>query len=235
MHRIFGKQIAFHTGGSVIARVCRVYKRLSGEPRIDRESRAKKGLHVAGKNIAVFGICRGMSNVESILDELKVSGFRNEDISILFPENLGPKELTTVKSTKGSEGAAIGGTSGAVLGGALGWLTGIGALAIPGVGPLIAAGPIVAALAGVGAGGAIGGIAGGLAGLGLPEYEAKRYEGHVLKGGILLSVHCDKSDWEKLAKRILEAGGAQDIASRSEGSADFGKDEPMPKTGTHGD
>ncbi len=191
---------------------------------------------MAGKNIAVFGICKGMSNVEAVLDELKLAGFRNEDVSVLFPENLGSKELTTVKSTKGSEGATIGGTSGAVIGGALGWLTGIGALAIPGVGPLIAAGPIVAALAGVGAGGAVGGIAGGLAGLGLPEYEAKRYEGHVLKGGILVSVHCDDSDWEKLAKRILEASGAQDVSSRSEAAADYDKsDRPMPKTGTDGD
>jgi hypothetical protein len=187
------------------------------------------------KNTAVFGIYNQMTDVESALNELKVAGFRNEDVSVLFPENLGSKELATVKATKAPEGATVGGGSGAVIGGALGWLAGIGALAIPGVGPLIAAGPIVAALAGIGAGGAIGGIAGGLAGMGLPEYEAKRYEGRVLKGGILLSVHCDNADWEKQAKRMLEDSGAQDVSSRSESSADFAEsDRPKPRTGTHG-
>ena len=108
---------------------------------------------MAGKNTAVFGIYSQMPNLESALNELKVAGFRHEDISVLFPDNLGSKELATVKTTKAPEGAAAGASSGAVIGGALGWLVGIGALAIPGVGPLIAAGPIVAALAGVGAGG----------------------------------------------------------------------------------
>jgi hypothetical protein len=191
---------------------------------------------MAKKNIAVFGIYTQMTDVESALDELKSAGFRNEDISVLFPENLGSKELATVKATKAPEGATVGASSGAVIGGALGWLTGIGALAIPGVGPLIAAGPIVAALAGVGAGGALGGIAGGLAGLGAPEYEAKRYEGRVLKGGILLSVHCDNSEWTKRAKRILENTGAQDVASQDEAAADYARtDRPKPSTGTYGD
>jgi hypothetical protein len=191
---------------------------------------------MAKKNIAVFGIYTQMTDVESALDELKSAGFRNEDISVLFPENLGSKELATVKATKAPEGATVGASSGAVIGGALGWLTGIGALAIPGVGPLIAAGPIVAALAGVGAGGALGGIAGGLAGLGAPEYEAKRYEGRVLKGGILLSVHCDNSEWTKRAKRILESTGAQDVASQDEAAADYARtDRPKPSTGTYGD
>src|SRR6516164_5542556 len=146
---------------------------------------------MAGKNTAVFGIYSQKSNLESALNELKVAGFRHEDISVLFPDNLGSKELATVKTTKAPEGATAGAGSGAVIGGALGWLAGIGALAIPGVSPLIAAGPIVAALAGIGAVGAIGGIAGALIGLGIPEYEAKRYEGRVRKGGILLSVHAD--------------------------------------------
>jgi len=191
---------------------------------------------MAGKNTAVFGIYSQMSNLESALNELKVAGFRHEDISVLFPDNPGSKELATVKATKAPEGAAAGAGSGAVIGGALGWLVGIGALAIPGVGPLIAAGPIVAALAGVGAGGAVGGITGGLVGLGVPEYEAKRYEGRILKGSILLSVHCDDSKWVKQAKQVLETTGAQDVASSSEASADYGQsDRPRPATGTHGD
>src|SRR5205807_9218848 len=103
-----------------------------------------------------------------------------------------------------------------IIGGALGWLAGIGTLAVPGLGPLLAAGPVVAALAGAGAVGAVGGVAGALIGLGIPEYEAKRYEGRVRKGGILLSVHTDDSEWTKRAKAILESTGADDISSTSE-------------------
>src|SRR5207253_8861512 len=131
------------------------------------------------------------------------------------------------KSTKLPEGAATGGASGAALGGALGWLAGIGALAIPGVGPFIAAGPIMGALAGAGVGGAVGGLVGALVGMGIPEYEAKRYEGRVKEGGILMSVHCDNSDWTKKAKDILEQTGAENISSTGEASADFAKtDKP---------
>src|SRR5262249_13583351 len=120
--------------------------------------------------------------------------------------------------------------TGAIIGGALGWLAGIGALAIPGLGPFVAAGPIMAALAGVGAGGAIGGIAGALIGMGIPEYEAKRYEGRVKDGGLLLSVHCDDSKWTKRAKPILEHTGADDISSTGEAAVDFAKtDRSMPR------
>jgi hypothetical protein len=116
------------------------------------------------------------------------------------------------------------------VGGALGWLVGIGTLAIPGLGPFIAAGPIMAALAGAGAGAAAGGVTGGLIGLGIPEYEAKRYEGRVRKGGMLLSMHCDNSEWTKRAKEIMEATHAEDISSTSEASADFAKtDKPVPR------
>src|SRR5215472_16844554 len=190
---------------------------------------------MAEKNIAVFGIYSQMSNLESALNQLKDAGFRHEDISVLFPENLGSKELTTVKATKGPEGVAAGAGTGAVVGGALGWLVGIGALAIPGVGPFIAAGPIVAALAGAGAVGVVGGIAGALVGMGIPEYEAKRYEGRIKEGGILLSVHSDGSDWTKKAKEILERTGAEDISSAGEASADYAKsDKPMPRRATGG-
>ncbi|MBV9341218.1 MAG: DUF3341 domain-containing protein, partial [Acidobacteria bacterium] len=134
------------------------------------------------------------------------------------------------KATKAPEGTATGAGTGAVIGGTLGWLAGIGALAIPGVGPLIAAGPIVAALTGVGVGGAIGGISGALIGMGIPEYEAKRYEGRVKEGGILLSVHSDNSDWTRKAKDILERTGAEDVSSTGEAKADFSKtDKPMPR------
>jgi hypothetical protein len=188
---------------------------------------------MAGKNTAAFGIYSQMSNLEIALNELKLAGFRHEDISVLFPENLGSKELTTVKASKGPEGVAAGAGSGAVVGGTLGWLAGIGALAIPGIGPFIAAGPIVAALAGIGVGSAVGGITGGLVGLGIPEFEAKRYEGRVMKGGILLSVHCDDSKWTKMAKQILEQTGAQDVSSSGEAAGDYDEND-RPATGTYG-
>src|ERR1700675_3070425 len=185
---------------------------------------------MAGKNTAVFGIYRDQTGVENAVDALKAAGFRNTDISVLFPENVGTKDFAVQKGTKAPEGAATGAGTGAVIGGGLGWLAGIGALAIPGIGPSIAAGPIVAALAGVGVGGAVGGITGALVGMGIPEYEAKRYEGRVKEGGILLSVHCDDSNWTKKAKEILERTGAQDVSSSGEAGADFQKtDKPMPR------
>jgi len=185
---------------------------------------------MAGKNTAVFGIYPQYADVENGVDALKSAGFRNTDISVLFPENAGTKDFAHEKGTKAPEGATAGAGTGAVIGGGLGWLAGIGALAIPGLGPFIAAGPIVAALAGLGVGGAVGGFTGALIGLGIPEYEAKRYEGRVKSGGILLSVHSDSSDWTKRAKEILERTGAQDIASTGEASADFDKsDKPLAR------
>src|SRR5712664_1318517 len=185
---------------------------------------------MAGKNTAVFGIYSSYGQVESAVDSLRAAGFRNTDISVLFPENVGSKDFAHHKGTKAPEGATTGATSGAVIGGGLGWLAGIGALAIPGLGPFIAAGPIMAALAGAGAGGVVGGLTGALVGMGIPEYEAKRYEGAVKGGGTLLSVHSDNSEWTKKAKQILERTGAQDVSSTGEASADWQKsDKPMPR------
>ena len=137
------------------------------------------------------------------------NGFRSEDISVLLPENVGTKDFAPEKNTKAPEGTTTGAGTGAVVGGTLGLLAGIGALAIPGLGPFIAAGPIMGALAGAGTGGVVGGIIGALVGMGIPEYEAKRYEGMIKEGRILLSVHCDNSDWVKRAKDVLERIGAR--------------------------
>jgi hypothetical protein len=172
------------------------------------------------KKTAVFGIYKDGLSVERGVEALKAAGFSNNDVSVLFPENQSTKEFAHEKNTKAPEGATNGAGTGAVLGGGLGWLVGIGALAIPGLGPFIAAGPIVAALAGVGVGGAIGGLTGALIGMGIPEYEAKRYEGRVKDGGILLSVHSDTSEEIKRAKEILERTGAQDISSTGEAAGD---------------
>jgi hypothetical protein len=171
------------------------------------------------KNKSVFGIYLTRSDVESAVTAFKDAGFSSSDVSVLLPENLGSNELVTDKSTKAPEGAAVGAGSGAAIGGALGWLVGAGALAIPGIGPVIAAGPLVAALAGIGVGGALGGFAGVLIGVGIPEYKAKRYEGRILKGGILVAVHCETSEEIRRAKGIMEVTGAEDIASSGEASA----------------
>jgi hypothetical protein len=182
------------------------------------------------KNTAVYGIYKTRSEVENGVDALKAAGYRNADISVLLPDNMSNKEFAHRKDTKAPEGTAAGATTGAAIGGALGWLVGIGALAIPGMGPFIAAGPIMGALSGIGAGGLVGGLIGALVGMGIPEYEAKRYEGMVREGGILLSVHCDDSDWVKRAKDILERTGAHDVSSAGEASADYGKtDRPVMK------
>src|ERR1700684_2436354 len=112
-------------------------------------------------NKAVFGIAKTRSQAIAIADQLKAAGFSNNDVSVLFPDKAGTKDFAHEQHTKAPEGAATGATGGAVLGGALGWMVGIGALAIPGLGPFIAAGPIMAALAGAGGGGGGGGWEGG--------------------------------------------------------------------------
>src|SRR5260370_26742415 len=177
------------------------------------------------KKTAVFGSYSNRDTAERAADTIVKAGFSASDISVLLPENLGSRQIGTEKATKAPEGAATGASSGAVLGGTLGLLAGIGALAIPGVGPLIAAGPIMAALAGMGVGGTIGGITGALVGLGIPGSEAKRYRGRLQKGGILLSVHCDTSDEITRAKEILKSTGAEDISSTGEASADSSKSD----------
>jgi hypothetical protein len=186
---------------------------------------------MAGKNTAVFGIYPNYDALEQGIEALRLADFRATDISVLYPENVGTKDLGHEKASKAPEGASTGASAGMIAGGTLGWLVGIGALAIPGLGPFVAAGPIMAALAGIGAGGAIGGLTGALVGLGIPEYEAVRYEGRVKSGGILVSVHSDNSEWTKRAKDILEQTGAEDISSTGETKGDFqNADKPMIRT-----
>src|SRR6476660_2182136 len=187
---------------------------------------------MAGKNTAAFGIYKTQVGAEQAVDALKTAGFRNTDISALLPYNEGTKDFAHEKNTKAPEGATTGATSGAVLGGTLGLLAGIGALAIPGLGPFLAAGPIMGALAGAGTGGVVGGLIGALVGMGIPEYEAKRYEGMVKEGKVLLSVHCDNSEWVGRAKDLLKQTGAEDIGSAGEKGADYAEsDKPHVRSG----
>jgi len=186
---------------------------------------------MAMKNIAAFGIYPDQGTVNDAIENLKTAGFRQTDISVLFPENLGSKDFAHEKHTKAPEGAVAGGGSGAVIGAAFGWLVGAGSLLVPGLEAMHAAGPILGMLGGMGVGVTFGGLAGALVGSGVPEYEAKRYEGRVRKGGILLSVHCDNPEWTKTARSILKRTGASDISTTGEARADFARTEkPMPRT-----
>jgi hypothetical protein len=183
------------------------------------------------KNTAVFGIFSNRLQVEEAINQLRLDGFRQADISVLYPDNSGTKDFAHEKSTKAPEGAAAGIGIGAIAGGALGWLAGVGAFSVPELAPFAAAGPIVGAMAGAGAMGTIAGVAGALVGLSEPEYEARRYQGRIKDGGMLLSVHCDNEDWVKRAKAILKISGGHDIAGTAEAKADFGaSDRPAPRS-----
>ena len=171
---------------------------------------------MAGKNTAAFGIFHTHDTAAGAVDHLHAAGFSHEDVSVLMADKQGSKDFAAEKNTKAPEGTTAGVLGGGALGGTLGLLAGLGALAIPGVGPLIAAGPIMGALAGLGIGGTVGGLIGALVGMGIPEYEAKRYEGHVNAGGILVSVHCESSEEIDRAKEVLKAAGGEDIASSGE-------------------
>ena len=187
---------------------------------------------MAGKNTAVFAIFSDRLHVETGVDALLEHGFRAEDVSVLLADNMGTKDFAHEKHTKAPEGATAGAGAGALVGGAIGLLAGLGAIAIPGLGIFLAAGPIIGALAGAGAAGVAGGIIGSLIGLGMPEYEAKRYEGLIKEGRILLSVHCDNSDWVKRAKEVLANAGAEDISSAGEADADYAaSDRPKMRRG----
>ena len=167
---------------------------------------------------SVFCIATSRGQADQIVNQLKTANFSNNDISVLFPDKGTTRDFAHEKNTKAPEGAVAGAGTGGVIGGALGWVAGIGALVIPGVGPFIAAGPIIAALSGAAVGAAVGGIAGGLIGLGIPEIEAKRYEGKINEGNILISVHTENSKEITLAKDLFTKAGAQDICSTAEAS-----------------
>jgi len=185
---------------------------------------------MALKNISAFGIYADQATVNQAVQALKDAGFRKTDISVLFPENLGSKDFAHERHTKAPEGAVAGGSSGAVIGAALGWLAGAGSLAVPGLEAFLVAGPVVGMLSGMGIGTTLGGLTGAIAGLSVPEYEAKRYEGRVRNGGILLSVHCDNAEWAKTARAVLKKTGGADISTAGEARADFARTErPLPR------
>ncbi len=166
----------------------------------------------------IFCTIKNSADAAHVVDRLKTAGFSASDISVLMPDKQGTKDFAVDNETKSPEGATIGAGTGAVLGGGLGWLAGIGALAIPGVGPLIAAGPIMAALSGVALGGAVGGISGALIGMGIPEYEAKNYEGKLKGGRCLLSVNAETTNETAKVREIFTEAGGEDLSTTGEGS-----------------
>lgn len=176
-------------------------------------------------NKSVFCIATSHEQADQIVDSLKNANFSNNDISALFADKDSTHEFAHEKNTKSPEGAITGAGTGGVIGGALGWIAGIGALAIPGVGPFVAAGPIIAALSGAAIGATVGGVAGGLIGMGIPELEAKRYEGRLQEGNILISVHTEDSDEIDKAKQIFTQANAQDICTTRETAAPEGDPE----------
>jgi len=165
---------------------------------------------------SVFGILKNRAQAESVVERLQAAGFISDDVSMLFSDTTGTRDFALQHETKAPEGATTGGGTGFVIGGILGWLAGIGMLAIPGVGPLIAAGPIMAALSGAAVGTVVGGIAGALIGMGVPEFEARRYESKVKEGNILVSVHADDSGKVDRAKEILKECNAEDVSTTTE-------------------
>ncbi|MBK8817278.1 MAG: hypothetical protein IPN42_18030 [Methylococcaceae bacterium] len=167
---------------------------------------------------SVFCIANSLQHAELIVSDLKGAGFSSNEISVLFPDKESSRDFAHEKHTKSPEGATIGGAVGIGAGAVLGWLAGIGSLAIPGVGPFIAAGPIMGALSGAAVGAAAGGLSGALIGLGIPEYEAKRYEGKIVGGSALISVHAANSEAVDRVKDIFEKANAEDISSTEETS-----------------
>jgi len=178
---------------------------------------------------AVFCIATSTAQATNIVSRLKGGGFADNDISVLMPDKEGTRDFAHEQHTKAPEGAATGAGAGGVVGGVVGLLAGIGALAIPGLGPFIAAGPIMAALSGAAVGAAVGGLTGALVGMGIPEFEAKRFEGKIKGGNILLSVHAANSEEVKLAKKIYEDAGAEDIASAGESTPDVKVNNNTPR------
>ena len=164
---------------------------------------------------SVFGIVKSHSQAEQIVEGLQDAGFPVSEISVLLPDKEGKHDIGHVKATKAPEGATTGATTGGVTGGVLGLLAGIGALAIPGVGPFIAAGPIMALLSGTAIGATTGGLVGGLVGMGIPEIEARRYEGKLKSGNYLIAVDARDGDEKIARKMIFKNAEAEDISTTS--------------------
>ena len=156
----------------------------------------------------VLGLYPVHTSMEHGVDVLRGAGFPNTNVSVVFAKNPTPAARSASKRAKMARRTKTGVVSGAILGGALGWLIGTGVLVAPGIGPLVAAGPMTAAMASLGA---VGGVAGALMAWGVPAGKASWYAKHIEKGGALVSVHCDEPDWTGRAAAVLKRTEARDI------------------------
>jgi len=182
------------------------------------------------KNTAVFGIYANRGAFEEAEAQFHRAGFRAVDVSVLYPGNQGTQDFGHEKHTKGPEGFVVGSIVGAIVGAAFGYFLGAGIINVTQLSTLASTGPLTSALTCAMAVAVLGAIIGTLCGLAMPEYEAKRYEGRIRKGGILASVHCDDSLWVKRAKDIMELTGAHDIATAAQKRGDFGnRSKPVPR------
>ena len=173
------------------------------------------------KHMAVFAILRDRQHTEAAVQALVADGFRTEDIAILLADGNGTSDFAHEEHSKAAEGMAAGSAIGAVLGGAFGFLAAIGTIVIPALQPYLVAVPAIDVLAGAGAAGILGGLIGAAAGLGIPEFEAKRYYGLIKNGRSLLSVHCENPEWVRRAKHVLKSIGGQRVVSAAESGAGF--------------
>ena len=165
---------------------------------------------------AVIGVVDSHTRAEELVFALQQAGFAMSDVSVLFADKQGTHDFAHEHNTKAPEGAVAGVGAGGAIGGTIGLLAGIGAIAVPGVGALIAAGPLMGALSGAAAGAAVGGVAGALVGMGIPEIEAKVYEGKLKSGNALVAVHTESSDLRKKATETMKRFGAHDVDSVGE-------------------
>jgi len=165
---------------------------------------------------AVLGIVKSPEQADHVLKALRQLGFSADDVSILFPDQGGAHHFVHERQTKAPEGAVAGAGAGGLAFGTLGLLVGLGTLTIPGLGPLLAVGPLLAALSSGAVGVAIGGVTGALVGLGFPEFIAKMYEGKLSEGNTLISVHTENPVDIERVKRVFVQHAVEDVGSTAE-------------------
>jgi hypothetical protein len=159
----------------------------------------------------VTGLFKTRVAAEAAVDALIKRGYTRDDISVLMSDSTKTKEFAIESGTRAADGAAVGGAVGGVAGAALAAIAAVGtSLALPGLG-LIIAGPIVAALAGLGAGGAAGGLIGALVGAGIPEHRAKVYDAGIRSGGILIGVEAKTNEDADTLEKLLNDLGADNV------------------------
>lgn len=161
-----------------------------------------------------IGLFSNRGDAELAIDQIGKMGLGSQHVSIIVRDDDTAKELAAETGARVAQGAAGGAGTGAVAGGVTGLLLGLGALAIPGIGPVLAAGPLAAALgstaAGAAVGAASGGIIGALTGVGVSRAEAEVYEEAVRKGDVLVAI-ATGSENDEPVERTLERYSAREV------------------------